>query len=193
MTDTLTPDNPAAVPEAIRRRAAAVRLLALDVDGVMTDGRLLFSAAGDELKAFNILDGHGIKQLLAAGIQVAIITGRNSPLTARRAADLGIRHVLQGREDKRVALLELAAETGLEPGALAYMGDDLPDLSAIQLAGLGVTVPNGHWFVRQYADFCTRAGGGEGAVREVADLILDAQGRLCGALEQYLLRDGEQP
>ncbi|MDX1633858.1 MAG: HAD hydrolase family protein [Marinobacter sp.] len=187
MTDTLTASNPAAAPDHIRQLAAGIRLLALDVDGVMTDGKLLFSAQGDELKAFNILDGHGIKQLMAAGIEVAIITGRNSPLTARRAADLGIKRILQGREDKRVALLELARECQLEPDALAYMGDDLPDLSAIQMAGLGVTVPNGHWFVRQRADYCTHAEGGAGAVRELADLLLDAQGLLCGALQQYLL------
>ncbi len=193
MTESPSLTNPAAVPDAIRRKAAEVRLLALDVDGVMTDGKLLFSAQGDELKAFNILDGHGIKQLMAAGIEVAIITGRNSPLTARRASDLGIRRILQGREDKRVALLELAADCQLAPDALAYMGDDLPDLSAIQLAGLGVTVPNGHWFVRQHADHCTQAGGGAGAVRELADLILDAQGLLCHALQQYLLAEEGQP
>lgn len=189
MTESLNSSNPAEAPADIRRMAAGVRLLALDVDGVMTDGKLLFSAQGDELKAFNILDGHGIKQLMAAGIEVAIITGRNSPLTARRASDLGITRILQGREDKRVALLELAEQCQLTTDALAYMGDDLPDLSAIQVAGLGVTVPNGHWFVRQRADYCTHAAGGEGAVRELADLLLDAQGLLSGALNQYLLEE----
>lgn len=167
-------------------RAQAIKLLALDVDGVMTDGTLFFSALGDELKAFNILDGLGIKQLMAAGIEVAVITGRQSPLTARRASDLGIRHLLQGREDKGVALQTLARELNLDAAEIAYMGDDLPDLPAIRYASLGVTVPNGHWFVRQHADFCTRARGGDGAVRELCDLILSAQGSLSPMLDAYL-------
>lgn len=185
---------PMEIPAAILEKARHVRLLALDVDGVMSDGKLLFSAQGDELKAFNILDGLGIKQLMAADIQVAIITGRNSPLTARRASDLGITHLMQGRDDKRVALQELAGQLGLEPGTIAYQGDDLQDLSAIQYAGLGVTVPNGHWFVRQHADYCTRTAGGQGAVRELTDLILHAQGKLKATLECYLLgSQGESP
>lgn len=177
------------LPDNLQARARAVRLLALDVDGVMTDGKLLFSALGDELKAFNILDGLGIKQLMAAGIEVAVITGRKSPLTAKRAGDLGIRFLIQGREDKAVALKALAQELQLEAASIAYMGDDLPDLPAIRYAGLGVTVPNGHWFVRQHADFCTRTRGGEGAVRELCDLILAAQGRLTDTLARYLQDD----
>ncbi|MDX1802337.1 MAG: HAD hydrolase family protein [Marinobacter sp.] len=180
-----------AFPDNLVARAQSIRLLALDVDGVMTDGTLLFSALGDELKAFNILDGLGIKQLMAAGIEVAVITGRQSPLTARRAGDLGIRHLLQGREDKGVALTTLARELNLDATEIAYMGDDLPDLPAIRYANLGVTVPNGHWFVRQHADFCTRARGGEGAVRELSDLILSAQGKLSSALDDYL--QGPEP
>lgn len=178
MSDTLTAD--------ITRKAVRVRLLALDVDGVMTNGQLLFSAQGDELKAFNILDGLGIKQLMGAGIEVAIITGRTSPLTAKRASDLGIRHLMQGREDKLVALQELAERLDLSADEMAYMGDDLPDLSAIQFAGLGVTVPNAHWFVRKHANFCTEAGGGMGAVRELCDLILAAQNQLDTLLASYL-------
>ncbi|MDG5499256.1 HAD hydrolase family protein [Marinobacter sp. BGYM27] len=167
------------LPDDLISKAAQIRLLALDVDGVMTDGRLFFSAQGDELKAFHSLDGHGIKQLKKAGIDVAIITGRNSPLTARRAADLGITLLQQGREDKAKALIELLAELGLQPEAAAYMGDDLPDLGAIQIAGLGVSVPNGHWYVREHADYCTELAGGEGAVRELCDLILQAQNKLA--------------
>lgn len=173
-------------PASILEKAAAIRLLVLDVDGVMTNGTLLFSASGDELKAFNILDGLGLKQVMSAGIEVAVVTGRSSPLTARRMSDLGIRHLMQGREDKRTALLEVMQSLSVTAEQTAYIGDDLPDLAAIQEAGLGVTVPNGHWFVRQHADFCTRVEGGKGAVRELCDLLLEAKGSLQAALDQYL-------
>lgn len=172
--------------DSVREKAGAIKLAAFDVDGIMTDGTLLFSAHGDELKAFNILDGLGIKQLLATGVEVAVITGRSSPLTKARMKSLGIRHVIQGRDDKLVALKDLAGTLGLSPGTLAYMGDDLPDLPAIRYAGLGVTVPNGHWFVREHADYCTEAAGGSGAVRELTDLILSAQGKLDNLLNDYL-------
>lgn len=173
------------LPEHIMERAARIKLLALDVDGVLTDGRLYFSAQGDELKAFNILDGHGIKMLRRAGVEVAIITGRTSPLTARRARDLGIENLLQGREDKAVALRGLCEDLGVTIEDAAYMGDDLPDLSAILLAGLGITVPNAHWYVREQALWCTQTAGGEGAVREVCDLILQAQGQLADLHTAY--------
>ena len=133
--------------QAIKDKAKKIQLLALDVDGVMTDGKIYFSAQGDELKAFSILDGQGIKTLLSNNIQVAIITGRTSPLTARRARDLGINLILQGREDKKIALQELSDELGITFDKIAYVGDDLPDLSAIKSSGLGITVPNGHSFV----------------------------------------------
>lgn len=181
MTDSLCPQW----PDAALAKAAAIRLLALDVDGIMSDGKLYFSANGDEIKGFNILDGLGIKQVMAAGIEVAVITGRRSPLTETRIKGLGIRHLLQGREDKKVALLEIAGQLNLESAAIAYMGDDLPDLPALVFAGLGITVPNGHWAVRESADLCTRASGGEGAVREICDLLLMAQGQLASALAPY--------
>lgn len=181
MTTVATPSW----PDNIIARAATIKLLALDVDGVMTDGTLLFSAKGDELKAFNILDGLGIKLLMNAGVEVAVITGRSSPLTEKRMTDLGIKHLMQGREDKRIALQELSTRLDIDAKAIAYMGDDLPDLSAIQYAGLGLTVPNGHWFVRQHADYCTQTPGGCGAVREVCDLILEAQGQLTTALNGF--------
>ncbi|TVP57369.1 MAG: HAD family hydrolase [Halomonadaceae bacterium] len=175
------------VPEEVITRAKGVRLLAMDVDGVLSDGRLYFSANGDELKAFNILDGLGIKLLQRAGILTALITGRHSPLTARRAGDLGIIHLYQGRDDKLQALQELASDLHLTLAECAYIGDDLPDLGAIRAAGLGVTVPNGYWQVRQAAHWCTSTGGGQGAVRELSDLILAAQGQL-----QPILRSFEQ-
>ena len=110
--------------DALKAKAAAIRLVAFDVDGIMSDGRLYFSAGGDELKTFNILDGLGLKQLMHAGITVAVITGRRSPLTEKRMNDLGISHLMQGREDKRVALQELVAD--IAAGQIGYMGDDLP-------------------------------------------------------------------
>jgi len=172
--------------EELLAKAGAIKLIAFDVDGIMSDGRLYFSASGDELKAFNILDGLGLKQLMQAGITVAVITGRRSPLTEKRMNDLGITHLMQGREDKKVALQELVANMAISPGQIAYMGDDLPDLPALQFAGLGITVPNGYWLVQQQADYCTRAAGGCGAVREVCDLLLWSQDRLHDTLTPYL-------
>ncbi len=172
-------------PDADLDKATGVRLLALDVDGIMTDGTLYFTASGDEMKGFNILDGLGMKQVMAAGIEVAVITGRRSALTEKRMKDLGIRHLMQGREDKKTALAELAGALNLAPQAIAYMGDDLPDLPAILYAGLGVTVPNAHWAVRESADICTEAPGGQGAVRELCDLLLLAQGHMESTLRPY--------
>lgn len=176
-------------PQALIDKAARIRLIALDVDGIMSDGKLYFSATGDELKGFNILDGLGLKQLMAAGITVAVITGRRSPLTEKRMTDLGIPHLMQGREDKRQALDELVRDMNIQPDEIAYMGDDLPDLPALRFAGLGITVPNGYWLVRQHADYCTSAAGGSGAVREACDLILTAQNKLEAALACYLETD----
>lgn len=172
--------------ETMRSKAKNIALLGLDVDGVLSDGKIVFSAQGDELKAFCTLDGHGIKLLQQNGINVAIITGRNSPLVARRARDLGVEHLIQGREDKRIALDNVRQELALEWDQCAYMGDDLPDLSAMQASALGFSVPNGHQFVRQHADYCTNAKGGEGAVREVCDLILDAKGLLDNVHQHFL-------
>jgi len=163
-------------------RAALVRLLALDVDGVMTDGLIYYGSSGDELKAFNIKDGLGIKLLQNAGVKVAIITGRKSAIVARRARELGIEAVIQGREDKREALLELCQHNDLEIGECAYMGDDLTDLSAISAAGLGMTVADASPAVRDAAQWLSRHNGGCGAVREACEFILSARGALS-ALE----------
>ncbi|MBR9872290.1 MAG: HAD hydrolase family protein [Gammaproteobacteria bacterium] len=172
--------------DELRAKAAAIKLVAFDVDGIMSDGKLYFSASGDELKTFNILDGLGLKQLMNAGITVAVITGRRSPLTEKRMNDLGITHLMQGREDKKVALQELVTNMDITPEQIAYMGDDLPDLPALQFAGLGISVPNGYWLVRHHADYCTSAAGGCGAVREACDLILWSQDRLAETLEPYV-------
>lgn len=170
----------------ITEKARAVRLLVLDVDGVLSDGRLYFSEDGQELKTFDTQDGHGIKMLQNAGIACAIITGRNTQLVARRAANLGIKHLLQGREDKGVALKSLSQELSIALDEIAYIGDDWPDLPAIRMAGLGVAVANAHQEVRRHADLVTTATGGRGAVREICDLILEAQDLYQQALAPYL-------
>lgn len=158
-------------------RAAAIRLLALDVDGVLTDGRITYSDKGEELKSFNIRDGLGIKLLQRAGIEVVIITGRSSRIVDRRAAELGIGTVIQGREDKLAALRELCAERALDLTACAYMGDDLPDLAAIAAAGLGLCVADAAERVRTGADWCATRPGGAGAVREACEALLAARGQ----------------
>jgi 3-deoxy-D-manno-octulosonate 8-phosphate phosphatase (KDO 8-P phosphatase) len=160
--------------------------LALDVDGVLTDGQLYFGNDGEELKAFNTLDGQGIKLLQDAGIAVALITARESALVARRAANLGIRHVYQGRHDKFAALQALITDLALDLAQVAYIGDDLPDLACIRRVGLGISVSNGHASVKQYARLITTARGGQGAVREVCDFLLQRQGLYEQALAPYL-------
>ena len=161
--------------DTLEQRARRTRLLALDVDGILTDGRIYYGNDGEELKAFNIKDGLGIKLLQRAGIEVAIITGRNSEIVARRARELGIAEVVQGREDKATALRELAAARGLELSDCAYMGDDLPDLGAIASAGLGLTVADASHTVRDAAHWTSALGGGCGAVREACEMIIAAR------------------
>ncbi|WP_210396561.1 KdsC family phosphatase [Motiliproteus sediminis] len=166
--------------------ARDIRLLALDVDGVLTDGRLYYSADGEALKVFNTLDGHGIKMLQASGVEVAVITGRNSPAMARRVRDLGIQHLYAGREDKLIALRELWQTTGFSAETTAYMGDDWPDLPAIRQCHLGATVPNACDAVLKHADWCSEREGGLGAVRELCELIMYAQETLDAQLAPYL-------
>ena len=152
--------------------ARNLRLMAFDVDGVMTDGRIYFSPEGEALKVFNTLDGHGLKKLAASGVTLAIITGRNTPMVARRAADLGIEHVIQGREDKGVALADLARQLGVDASATGYAGDDEPDVSALKWAQLSFAPANAHDCAKDAADHVTQRCGGEGAVREICDAIL---------------------
>ena len=163
--------------ESLKFSASKIRLLALDVDGVLTDGRLYFSNSGEETKAFHSLDGHGIKMLLSAGVDVGIITGRTSLLVENRAKDLGIEILYQGREDKLQALNEIVANKDYPLEQVAYVGDDLPDLPAIQSVGLGFSVPNGHADVRAAAAAVTATAGGSGAVREITDFIIKSQNK----------------
>ena len=171
--------------EPTERKAIAVKILFLDVDGVLTDGRITYNSAGEELKSFHIHDGLGIKLLQQAGVTVVIITGRNSSMVSRRATELDIQHLVQGREDKRQAMEQLLQQLALSPEEAAYMGDDLPDLAAIQHAGLGIAPANAVAIVRQHADFVTLHRGGEGAVREACEFILTAQGRLSQQHAHY--------
>lgn len=170
----------------ITQKASKIKLLAMDVDGVLSDGKIIYNSYDVETKAFHVQDGVGLVALREAGIVLAIITGRNSPMVARRAGELGIHHVVQGREDKFTALSALANELGLSLEECAYMGDDLPDLKAIREAGLGISVPNGADIVQQTADVVTVKAGGCGAVREACELILQAQGKYDDFIRQFL-------
>jgi len=173
-------------PDELRRRAAAVRLAVFDVDGVMTDGGLMLGPNGIEYKTFHVHDGLGLVMLRQADIQVAVISSRNSPVVRERMAGLGISLVYQGERDKAVVMDRLCAELGLERDATAYTGDDLIDLPAMGRAGLAIAVANATRPVRERADWITANSGGQGAVREVCDLILDARGMLESCQQRYL-------
>lgn len=172
--------------EQAASKASRLRLMGFDVDGVLTTGDLYFTPAGDEIKVFSSLDGHGLKMLQQAGIEVVIITGRKSDMVARRAENLGIPRLYQGVHDKRTVMQELAASLGLEQEHIGYMGDDVVDLPILRSCGFSATVADGHDFVKQHVDYCTGKGGGKGAVREVCDYILHAQGKLDEMLKAYL-------
>jgi 3-deoxy-D-manno-octulosonate 8-phosphate phosphatase (KDO 8-P phosphatase) len=152
-----------------------IRLAVFDVDGVMTDGRLYLLPDGHEMKVFHSRDGLGLKRLLQAGIEVAIISGRSAAVVEERAAALGIKHVYQGHENKLPVFNEILTSTGIMASEAAYTGDDLPDLAVMAAAGLGIAVADAQPEVRAGADFVTRCGGGQGAVREVCDLLLAAR------------------
>ena len=162
-------------------RARAVRLAIFDVDGVLTDGTLWIGAEGEAFKSFNILDGHGIKMLQAAGVRTAILSGRDSGAVVRRAGELSIDHVVQGAGDKAAAFDKLLAESGFRPEACAFVGDDLPDLPVLRRCGFAVAVANAVEEVKSVCHYVTRASGGRGAVREFCELVLRAQGQLGGA------------
>ena len=173
------------VANAVIESAKKIKLLLLDVDGVLTDGRLYYGNSGEEMKAFNIQDGLGIKLLQQGDIRVGIITGRVSTLLQRRADELGINPVVQGREDKLTALNELLETMEIGMDEIAFMGDDLPDLAVIRRVGLGITPANGSSTLAQQAQWQTARRGGDGAVREVAEMILGAQGKLDAIVAAY--------
>lgn len=167
-------------------KARQVRLLITDVDGVLTDGGLLFDNQGQEYKIFNSLDGHGIRLLLESGLEVAVITGRHSEIVNHRMNDLGVQHIYQGYRDKLPAFRTLLESAQFEASEVAYVGDDLPDLPIMRRVGFAIAVQNAHDFVKQNCDWVTTQTGGHGAIREVADYILKAQGLLNARQQAYL-------
>lgn len=150
------------------------QLVAFDVDGVFTDGRFYLADDGTETKAFSTHDGFGIRQLLNAGVAVAVISGRRSGAVERRMAELGVEHVIQGCGDKPAAFDELAGRLGIEPSRSVYVGDDIPDLPLLSKVGYSIAVANAVSAVREFCDYTTAAAGGQGAVREVCELVLTA-------------------
>lgn len=172
--------------EHLLEKARRVRLMIFDIDGVMTDGKLLFGPEGECLKVFHVLDGHGIRLLQQAGIPAAIISARQSPMVMKRAQDLGIQHIQLGIQEKLAAFSALLEKTGMDASDCGYIGDDVIDLPILIRAGFSASVPNAHQEVRSRVDYVTQAPGGNGAVREVCDLILKAQGKYQPLLESYL-------
>lgn len=166
-------------------RAARVRLACFDVDGTLTDGRLIYDADGGESKAFHVLDGQGLRLLEDHGISVALITARESKAVLARARDLRLDLVHTGVKDKAACLRQLCADLGRDLQEVAHMGDDLPDLPALALAGLAVAPANAHAWVAERVHFQTRARGGEGAARELCDLLLEARGLRAAVLGRF--------
>lgn len=174
------------VPNSPLARAAKLKLMAFDVDGVLTDGSLFYFDEGVEIKAFNTLDGLGLKMLQQAGVTVAIITGRKARCVELRAQNLGIRYLYQGVENKLAQMNALLDELVVAPDEAGYMGDDIVDLPVMNALGFSATPADGHALVQRHACFLATRGGGRGAVRETCDFILHAQGRLEAALAAYL-------
>lgn len=173
------------------KKAGQVKLLVMDVDGILSNGQIIYDANGTETKAFSVQDGVGIKSLARYGILTAIITGRSSPMVDKRAAEIGVDYIVQGRDDKLIALNELLAtlDSALNISAAdcAYMGDDLPDIKAMQTVGFAPTVPNAHPEVIKRSHMVTTRAGGMGAVREICDLILKGHGHYQDFIAHYTL------
>ncbi|MDH5432327.1 MAG: 3-deoxy-manno-octulosonate-8-phosphatase KdsC [Gammaproteobacteria bacterium] len=171
--------------DSIQSKAEKIKLLICDVDGVLSDGKVYYGSNGEEFKNFNIKDGLGLKLLQSNGIQVAIITGRKSDIVERRAKELGISHLYQGQSDKQAAYDELLNKVGISKVQVAHVGDDLPDLPLMQQSAIGFCVADAHWYVKQNADYVTHLSGGCGAVREICDILLKANGCLEKVLKAY--------
>lgn len=171
--------------ETVESRARQVRMIVFDVDGVLTDGSLFFGDDGQEYKAFNSRDGHGIKMLRASGVETGIITGRTSQVVLFRARNLGITHLYQGADDKLEAFGKLLASVNLTPEQIAYMGDDVVDLPVLRRCGLAISVPDAPDEVKARCHYLTRAGAGRGAAREACELIMRAKGTWAAQLALY--------
>lgn len=176
------------LPVTVVAQARAIRLVIFDIDGVLTNGSLFYDNHGQEYKAFHSRDGHGIRMLLECGLEIALITGRQSELVVHRADNLHIPRdrIWQGYRDKRPAFQDLLATTGHQPAQIAYVGDDVIDLPVMVQSGLAIAVADAHPFVKQHAHWITRTPGGHGAAREVVEMLLHAQGRLQDKLASYL-------
>lgn len=184
--------NSLKLSQDVAQRAARIRLLIFDVDGVLTDGRLFFDDKGIEYKAFHSRDGHGIKMLHEGGVEMAIITGRQSETVRHRMENLGISLVYQGQRDKRPAYLELLDRLGLEAEEVAYMGDDVVDLPVMTQVGLAIATADAHPMVLQYAHWTTKKNGGAGAARDACEMLLYAQGKLESMLQSYIASATDQ-
>ncbi len=170
--------------QELHRKAATIRLVIFDVDGVLTDGRLLFGSDGTEFKAFHIRDGHGIKMLQRDGVDVAIISGRSALAVERRMAELAVKHVYLGAQDKAAALEDLLARTNVSAEQVAYVGDDIIDIPVMRRVGLAIAVQDADPFVKRHAHWLTPSNGGRGAARDVSEFLLEARGRLDAARTQ---------
>jgi len=170
----------------ILNKAAHIKLVIFDVDGVLTDGRLILGDDGQEYKAFHSRDGHGMKMLQETGVTVGIITGRTSKVVEHRMANLGVQHVYQGKQEKLPAFEELIGKLGLEPTQVAYMGDDVVDLPIMRRVGFAVATNDAHPLVGQHAHWQAPHNGGQGAARDLCELIMEAQGTLAAEMQRYL-------
>ena len=170
----------------IIKKAKKIRLVTFDVDGVLTDGGLILGENGNEYKIFNVRDGHGLIMLRNSGCNIAVVTARSSKIVAERMQALGIEYVYQGQNDKAEAIKQLKNKLQLEKEQVAYVGDDLIDLPAMQQSGLSIAVADAHPKVIEYADWTTSAMGGRGAAREVCELIMQSQDALDSHIQTYL-------
>jgi 3-deoxy-D-manno-octulosonate 8-phosphate phosphatase (KDO 8-P phosphatase) len=171
----------------VMEKARNIQIVIFDVDGVLTDGTLYLTDSGEEIKAFNSRDGHGMKMLKASGVELAIITARDSPSVKLRAENLNISLLYQGDKNKLKVFESLIIELGIDMSSCAYVGDDLIDLPVMTRCGLSICVPSAPALVKKHAHYVTNSEGGHGAVREVCELIMLAQGTLDAQLEKYLI------
>jgi len=174
------------IPEEIIEKAKKIKLLLTDVDGVLTDGRIIYDSDGKELKFFHVRDGYGLRLLISSGIEVGIITGRNSSIVEKRAKELGIKHIFQSVYNKAEIIDKIMSLENLENEAIAYVGDDIVDLPAFKKVGLKITVPDAPLEVQKYADYITLNYPGKGAIREICEIILKSKGLWEGILASYL-------
>ena len=179
-------------PKALLEKAELIRLVIFDVDGVLTDGSLYIGNDGEELKAFYVRDGLGMKLLQSAGVVIGIITAKTSRLVARRMEELGVRHVFQGQDDKLIAFKELCEQLHLEPEQVAYVGDDVVDVPVMLEVGLAIAVGDADALVVERAHWQTQSAGGRGAAREVCELIMQAQGSLAEQLSRFGIKELEK-